>query len=43
VMRYPAALLPLPAFLCATAIGVMALVNLIRGQAIELGHGADIE
>ena len=43
VMGYPMALLPLPAFLCATAIAVMALFNLVRGRAIDLGHASDVE
>lgn len=43
VLAYPAALLPLPAFLCALAIGVMALVELVRNKPIELGHGAEVE
>jgi TRAP-type C4-dicarboxylate transport system permease small subunit len=43
VLGYPTALLPLPAFLCAVAIGVMALVNLVRGKAIDFGHEADVE
>lgn len=43
VMGYSAALLPLPAFLSSVAIGVMALINLLRGKAIELGHEVDVE
>ncbi len=43
VMGYPVALLPLPAFLCSVAIGVMALVNLVRGNAIDFGHEAEVE
>ncbi|MBL0726941.1 TRAP transporter small permease subunit [Piscinibacter sp. HJYY11] len=43
VMGYSAALLPLPAFLSSVAIGVMALINLVRGKAIELGHEVDVE
>ena len=43
VMGYSSALLPLPAFLSSAAIGVMALVNLLRGKAIELGHEVDVE
>lgn len=43
VLGYPAALLPLPAFLCAAAIGVMALVELVRNRPIVLGHGAEVE
>jgi TRAP-type transport system small permease protein len=43
VMGYPLALLPLPALLCACAIAVMALINLVRGSAIDLGHESDVE
>jgi TRAP-type transport system small permease protein len=43
VMGYPTALLPLPAFLCCAAICVMALINLLRGKRIALGHGTDVE
>ena len=43
VLGYPAALLPLPALLCAVAIGVMALIELVRGSALDLGHMADVE
>jgi TRAP-type transport system small permease protein len=43
VMGYPLALLPLPAFLCACAIAAMALINLVRGSAIDLGHESDVE
>jgi TRAP-type transport system small permease protein len=43
VMGYPVALLPLPAFLCAVAIGVMAFNHFIRGKAISLGHESDVE
>lgn len=43
VLGYPAALLPLPALLCALAIGAMALVELVRHRPIELGHGAEVE
>lgn len=43
VLGYPTALLPLPAFLCAVAIGVMACVELIRNQPLDLGHGAEVE
>lgn len=41
VMRYPTALLPLPAFLCSSAIGVMALFELLRNKPVHLGHAAD--
>jgi len=43
VMGYSSALLPLPAFLSALAIGVMALVHLVRGRAIDFGHEAEVE
>lgn len=43
VLGYPVALLPLPALLCALAIGVMALVELFRNQPLDLGHGAEVE
>jgi TRAP-type transport system small permease protein len=43
VMAYPMALLPLPALLSAAAIALMALVQLLRGQAIDLGPTAEVE
>ncbi len=43
VLGYPTALLPLPALLCATAIGVMALIELIKHAPLDLGHGAEVE
>ena len=43
LLGYPCALLPLPALLCAAAIAVMALVNLVRGSAIDLGHESEVE
>ena len=43
VLGYSAALLPLPAFLCAVAIGLMAMWELIRGIPLDLGHGAEVE
>jgi gluconokinase len=43
VLGYPAALLPLPAFLCCVAIGIMAFINLVRGQNIGLGHESEVE
>lgn len=43
VLGYPAALLPLPALLCAAAVAVMALLELLRGQPLDLGHMADVE
>lgn len=43
VLGYPTALLPLPAFMCATAIGLMALWELVRNKSLDLGHGAEVE
>ncbi len=43
VMGYPTALLPLPGLLSAVFIGLMALVQLLRGSPLDLGHGADVE
>lgn len=43
VLGYPTALLPLPALLCAAAIGVMALVELVRRTPLDLGHGMEME
>ena len=35
--------LPLPAFLSAVAIGLMALVELFKNKPLDLGHGMDVE
>lgn len=43
VLAYPTALLPLPALLCALAIGLMALVELVRRTPLDLGHGVELE
>jgi gluconokinase len=43
VLHYPTALLPLPALLCAVAIGVMVSLELVKGVPLDLGHGADVE
>jgi gluconokinase len=43
VLGYSTALLPLPAFLCATAIGLMALFEIINRTPLDLGHGAEVE
>jgi gluconokinase len=43
VLGYPAALLPLPVLLSSIAIGVMALVELVRGQPLDLDHESDVE
>jgi TRAP-type transport system small permease protein len=43
VMGHPMALLPLPAMLCAGTIGVMALIDLVRGKPIDFGHEIELE
>jgi len=43
VLGYPAALLPLPAFLSCLAIAVMALIELVRRAPLDLGHDAEVE
>ena len=43
VMGYPVALLPLPALLCALAIGAMALVQLVRARPVDFGHESEVE
>ena len=43
VLGYSTALLPLPAFLCSLAMGVMALIELIRRTPLDLGHSAEME
>ena len=43
VMAYPTALLPLPAFLCATAIGLMACTELIKREPLYLGVEPEME
>jgi TRAP-type transport system small permease protein len=43
VLAYPNALLPLPALLCALAIGAMALVELLQRRPLDIGHAQDIE
>ncbi len=43
VLHYPTALLPLPALLCAVAIAVMVLLELVRRTPLDLGHSADVE
>jgi TRAP-type transport system small permease protein len=43
VLGYPTALLPLPAFLSAAAIGLMALFELVQRKPLDLGHGVDVE
>ncbi|MBA3059282.1 MAG: TRAP transporter small permease subunit [Gammaproteobacteria bacterium] len=40
VLGYRQALLPLPALLCSVAIGSMALLKLIQGRPIDLGHAS---
>jgi len=43
VLGYSTALLPLPAFLCSLAIGLMALWELVRNQPLDLGPGIELE
>jgi TRAP-type transport system small permease protein len=43
VLGYPVALLPLPALLSCVAIGVMALVELVKRKPLGLGHEAEVE
>ena len=43
VLGYSTALLPLPAFLCATAIGLMALFEIIQRMPLDLGHNVEVE
>lgn len=43
VLGYPTALLPLPALLCALAIGAMAAWELVQRTPLDLGHGAEME
>ena len=43
VLGYPSYLLPLPAFLCATAMALMAIWELLRKVPLNLGHGAEVE
>lgn len=43
VIGYPTALLPLPAFLCAAAIGLMALAEIIKRTPLDLGHSVEVE
>jgi TRAP-type C4-dicarboxylate transport system permease small subunit len=43
VLGYSTSLLPLPAFLCSVAMGVMALIELVRGTPLDLGHSAEME
>ncbi len=43
VLGYPVALLPLPALLCALAIGLMVLVEIVRRTPLDLGHAVDME
>lgn len=43
VLGYPTSLLPLPALLCAVAIGVMAVIELVKRDPLDLGHAAEVE
>ncbi len=41
VVGYPTELLPLPAFLCAATIAVLAFVNLVRGKVVVVDRHAE--
>jgi len=43
VLNYPMALLPLPALLCAAAIGLMVLIELVRRTPLDIGHELEAE
>ena len=43
VLNYPMALLPLPALLCAAAIGAMVLIEIVRRRPLDLGHEMEME
>lgn len=43
VLGYPVALLPLPALLCAVAIGLMVVWEIVTAQPLDLGHSVDVE
>ena len=43
VLKYPTALLPLPALLASIAIAVMALIELVKREPLDLGHTAEVE
>lgn len=43
VLGYPSALLPLPALLCAVAIGAMAVAEIVLRKPLDLGHEAEVE
>ncbi len=43
VLKAPAALLPLPALLCAIAIGATVVWEIVKAKPLDLGHGADVE
>lgn len=43
VLKAPAALLPLPALLCAIAIGAMVVWEIIKARPLDLGHNVDVE
>jgi len=43
VLGYPTALLPLPALLCALAVGLVAIKELIQNRPLDLGHATEVE
>lgn len=43
VLKVPTALLPLPALLCAIAIGLMVVWEIVQAKPLDLGHSVDVE
>ena len=43
VLAYPLALLPLPVLLSSLAIGLMAIKEILSGQALDIDHGMELE
>jgi TRAP-type transport system small permease protein len=43
ILKYPTALLPLPALLSSVAIGFMAALELVQRKPLDLGHAVEVE
>lgn len=43
VLGYPTSLLPLPALLASVAIAVMAVIELVKREPLDLGHQHEVE
>ena len=43
ILNCPTALLPMPALLCAVAIALMALFEIIQRTPLDLGHNVEVE